>query len=123
MKQLQTPVIYLETTDLDSTRIKGHHGKGILLVQGDFCGFCTTLKPHYQQLAQEMFPYHFFTIQVDSTRPGEQGFSDGALVNTFVQDNIQGIPYLRKVINGKVSGPPFQGDPASIDQLRAWIQN
>lgn len=123
MKQLHTPVIYLETKDIAQNRIRGHQGHGVLLVQGDFCGYCTKLKPHYQHLAQEFFPRHFFTIQVDSSSHGEQGFSNGELVTQFVHEPVQGIPYLRKVRNGKAVGEAYHGDPTDLSQLRAWIQN
>lgn len=118
--QLFTPIIHLEPNDVDKGVIRGHRGPGVVLIQGNFCGYCTAMKPHYQALA-EMYPdIRFMTVQVDGPNPE---FGDGKLVQQLVQDDVNGIPYVRKFHNGRPVGAPYRGDPKHRDELHAWLQN
>lgn len=114
MKYLQEPVIYLEETDFDSDlSVPILQGLTILMIQGEYCGYCTQMKPIFQEVAQGMTGkgVTFATIQVDSTYPKEQIFKNPKFVNTFLGTNLPGVPFFVKMYNGRViPGSDFQGN-------------
>jgi thiol-disulfide isomerase/thioredoxin len=133
--QFNSPnVYYLEDTDFDSQyNLKSHvmneitgapffSGVTIVMVQGDYCGYCTRLKPLYQQIANELSNQgiEFATIQIDGTQPGEQIFQGDALTYILRQP-LQGVPLLLKYYQGQPVDQ-YSGDQ-SYESLTKWIMN
>jgi len=124
MKQLQEPVIYLEESDFDSNlRVPAFQGLTILMVQGNYCGYCTQMKPIFQELAERMTGngLTFATIQVDSEYPSEHIFRNPNFVNAFLRTNLPGVPYIVKMYNGVVvDDSVFKGN-RDAKSLHDWI--
>ncbi len=50
-------VMYLEHGDISSNGLASYVGQGkpvVLMVQGNFCGYCTQAKPAFQKFAQDV---------------------------------------------------------------------
>jgi len=62
-------ISYLEDTDINAdASLKSHVNNGkpaVLMVQGDFCGYCTKAKPAFQELAKSMPNIAVVTVQTD----------------------------------------------------------
>lgn len=79
-------------------------GTVILMIQGNFCGFCTKFKPIFQTLANQMSSpgkLDFATLQTDGNEPGEKEFSP-QLIQAIIGQPLQGVPTLVKFYQGKV---------------------
>lgn len=125
-------VYYLEESDF----INGPHGivlssnyntqpplfanTVIIMVQGNYCGYCTQLKPTFQQLAEDLSQngLDFATIQIDSKYPSEKIFQTDALAS-FLKGPLQGVPLIVKVQRGEVIDK-FTGE-RNYNSLRNWI--
>jgi len=121
--QLQEPVIYLEQSDFDQNlSVPALQGLSVLMIQGDFCGYCTQMKPIFQEVANNLHgKVNFVTIQVDSKYPNEKIFQNEKFVNAFVGTNLPGVPFIVKMIDGRVvPNSNYQGnkDPRSLYE---WI--
>lgn len=77
MKYLYKPVAYLQASDFDSqgNLINPEIPKNVpvvVMVQGNFCGYCTQAKPAFQQFAEQNNGRVFCaTIQGDGQEEGE----------------------------------------------------
>jgi thiol-disulfide isomerase/thioredoxin len=112
-------VVYLEKDDFDNGRLI-IPGTVIVMFQGNFCGYCTRLKPIYQQIADENTSNIIFaTAQTDSVEQSEQCFSNSAFVSQILGKSLQGVPVLIKFVNGFPQSE-YGGDRSSSD-LRRWI--
>ncbi len=133
MKQFSSPnVYYLENTEFDSNYILGSNminettgapffsGLTIVMVQGNYCGYCTKMKPYFQAIADELSGegVEFATIQTDGNEPGEQLFKGDALTHILRQP-IEGVPMVVKF---------YQGEPVEVyhgdhnyEALKQWI--
>ncbi len=135
MKQFNSPnVYYLENSEFDSnyrlvsdltnetTGLPFFSGLTIVMVQGNYCGYCTQMKPYFQALADELsgFGIEFATIQVDGNEPGEQIFKGDALTYILGQP-LQGVPTVVKFYQG-YPVDVFAGDH-SYEGLKHWILN
>lgn len=89
----------------------------IVMIQGNFCGFCTQVKPYFEKLAAELHPYFdFMTIQTD----GNDGF-DAALFRQVLGQELQGVPMFVKFYQGKViPNSEFQGE-RNYNELKQWM--
>lgn len=60
---------YLEDIDINADgSLKAHVCKNkpvVMMIQGNFCGYCTQAKPAFQQLAREMPSVTVVTVQTD----------------------------------------------------------
>jgi thiol-disulfide isomerase/thioredoxin len=95
MKYLNKPVAYLQDFDFD--------GKGklinekipknkpvIIMIQANFCGYCTQAKPAFQEFANKNSDKVFCaTIQGDGTEEGEKELSKRL---KQIDPNFQGFP-------------------------------
>jgi thiol-disulfide isomerase/thioredoxin len=70
------PVMYLDNDDFDSEgnlnvkEIDTTKKPLFIMIQANFCGFCTMAKPHFQQFANENKDKAYFaTIQGDEAHP------------------------------------------------------
>ena len=131
MEYFDSPnVYYLEDTEFDSnytlrtnvvnerTGAPFFSGVTIVLVQGNYCGHCTSFKPVFQQLADELAPQgiDFATIQIDGKEPGEQGFQDS--ISSIIQGPLEGVPLILKFYQGKPVDK-HNGD-RSAEAVRQW---
>ncbi len=124
-------VFYLEDSDFQNGRLVSNilnretgknyfDGTTIVLVQGSYCGHCTSFKKVFQDVANKVSGhFDMATIQIDGKLPSEQIFQTGAL-NQILQQDLQGVPLVIKFRNGVRSGPEYQGDRSAND-LMAWI--
>lgn len=66
---------YLEDSDINpDASLKTHVNNGkpvVMMVQADFCGYCTKAKPDFQRLAQSMPNIAVVTVQTDGG-PGDK---------------------------------------------------
>ena len=93
-------VIYLEGSDINedgSLKSTVHNSKPVIvMVQGNFCHFCTDAKPDFQKLAQMNSNVTCCTIQID----GEENDKQAAL--KFKKYGGPGVPtYFIFDRNGK----------------------
>lgn len=123
-------IYYLETTDFDpstfrllpnSNPLSGDEvftGTTILMIQGNFCGYCTQFKPIFASLASELSPsIDFATIQTDGKEPNEQ-FNPN-FVNQIIRSEMRGVPTIVKLVQGQAVSI-YEG-PRTHEALRQWI--
>jgi thiol-disulfide isomerase/thioredoxin len=103
MSKLLINIPYLETGDVNPdgslpTSITG--GKpALVMIQGNFCGYCTKAKPDFQQLAQHP-EFAVLTVQID----GGQG-DQGATQAISKVNSAKGVPsYVMYGKDGKFVG-------------------
>lgn len=133
MQQFNSPnVFYLENTDFNQNYIittdvtnplSGYpyfSGLTVVMVQGNYCGYCTKLKPTFQQVADELASQgvDFATIQIDSDQVGEQVFKTDALAKILGQP-LEGVPMLVKFYQGKVVD--VYSGPHEYATIKQWI--
>jgi len=78
---LTKPIAYLTINDFDSNgnivNSKLKNGKVIIMIQANFCGYCTIAKPAFQELAkQNQSNFICVTIQGDGKEQGEKELND-----------------------------------------------
>src|SRR3989344_3642468 len=82
---------YLEEQDVgENGSLSPEVGKGkpvILMIQGNYCGYCTQAKPEFQKFATECKNAVACTIQIDDAGTGKNAMKKLASVN-----NSLGIP-------------------------------
>lgn len=70
MQKILYGIPYLEIEDVNPDgSLKPHVGQGkpvLLMIQGDFCGYCTDAKPAFQELAQKARGVVLATVQIDA---------------------------------------------------------
>jgi thiol-disulfide isomerase/thioredoxin len=135
MQQFNSPnVYYLENSDFDSNYrlvsnvfnpYTGHpffSGLTIIMVQGNYCHYCTELKPKFQQVADNLSQQgiDFATIQIDSEQAGEQIFKTDALTY-IIGKPLEGVPIVLKFYQGRVVDM-YTGDH-DANALAQWIMS
>jgi len=121
MSKFLVDIPYLEIQDinLEDASIKPHVNQGkpiLLMIQGNFCHFCTDAKPAVQELAKMMPNVCVATIQID----GEQAEQQAATVMKKVNSS-SGVPaYLIFNSNGKFVKMHEGG--RDLDSLRSSLQ-
>ena len=131
MQEFNSPnIFYLEDTEFDSnytlsspitnpkTGAPFFSGTVVVMVQGKYCGYCTEFKPKFQQVADELSPMEFATIQIDGEQPGEQIFKTDALT-TILGGPLQGVPYVLKFHQGRPVDA-YSG-PQEYEALKQWV--
>lgn len=104
MKYLNYPIYYLQMSDFNSNGdiINPDIPKDVpvmIMIQGNFCGYCTQSKPEYQTFANKNINRVFTTtIQADGTEEGEKELGD--IVKT-IDSTFQGYPHYIAYYNGK----------------------
>jgi thiol-disulfide isomerase/thioredoxin len=71
---LNKPVAYLTNGDIsDEGKLVSQNKPALIMLQANFCGFCTVAKPAFQQVADEYTKKGLFcaTIQGDGKEPDE----------------------------------------------------
>ncbi|AHL67625.1 hypothetical protein DH26_gp138 [Chloriridovirus anopheles1] len=74
MSYLHKPVIYLEAKDFTAKGKLKHFKdkKCIIMAQANYCGHCTSAKPHFQQFAEKHPEVICLTIQGDGENEDEK---------------------------------------------------
>jgi thiol-disulfide isomerase/thioredoxin len=121
MSKILVGIPYLEDTDINPDgSLKPHVGNGkpvILMVQGDFCGYCTKAKPDFQKFAKSSNVVAV-TIQTDGGESDRKASKAIAVVN-----KSPGVPaFLGFDKNGKyVKTHQGNRDFASLEQFSASL--
>lgn len=122
MSQL-TNILHLEKGDIspdgklaDHVNPGNKYPKVIIMIQGDFCGYCTQMKPSYQKLSDSSDDVLCTTIKIDGS-DAEKELS--AAVKNFVKE-IQGVPAIISFKDGQYKD--FHKGGRSVDDLRGFIQ-
>jgi thiol-disulfide isomerase/thioredoxin len=93
-------VLYLENEDIsDNGQLLINNGlPSIMMIQGDFCGYCTKAKPAFQSLVNELKnKCNVLTIQTDASDSESRA---SAKINKIVP--MRGVPaFLLFDANGK----------------------
>ena len=107
---LNDPIVYLDNDDFDEQgelkqlAMFSDSSKPIfIMIQSNFCGFCSMAKPHYQEFATENKDKAYFaTIQGDEARP-ERSLSIKLLMDriTKIYPEFFGYPSYLILYKGK----------------------
>jgi thiol-disulfide isomerase/thioredoxin len=120
---LEYPVRYLQLSDFDSNGnlINPSIPRNkpiIVMVQADFCGYCTQAKPAYQEFANKHSDKVFVaTIQGDGKRQGEPELSQ-LLRSGKVAPNFNGFPSYFAIVNGQKVA---HNGGRSLEELEAFV--
>ncbi len=104
MLYLDRPVAYLQDTDFDK---KGNiinkeipkNKPVIIMIQANFCGYCTKAKPDFQKFADKNGSKYFYaTIQGDGTEKGEPELAKRI---EMIHPKFRGFPSYVGYKNGK----------------------
>lgn len=95
-------VPYLQGPDINADgSLTPEVGKGkpvVIMMQGDFCGYCTQAKPDFQKFANESKNVQACTVQIDDQDPSGKE----AGVKLKVINQAPGVPaYLGFGANGR----------------------
>jgi thiol-disulfide isomerase/thioredoxin len=133
MSYFNSNIYYLEDSDLDNnynlysnilnptTNQKFFNKLVVVLIQGDYCGYCRQLKPVYQKLADTLSndSITFCTIQIDSKNQNEQLFQDGKVMTNILRSNYVGVPVIALFYDGKLINI-YEGD-RTYNSIKKWI--
>jgi len=123
MSKILVGVPYLEGSDINpDSSLKPNVCQGkpvIMMVQGNFCGYCTQAKPAFQQLAQSTPSVVAVTIQTDGDASDKKASEMIANVN-----KSPGVPaFLGFNSQGKFIGAHSGGrDLASLQAFASSLQ-
>jgi thiol-disulfide isomerase/thioredoxin len=104
-------IVYLEDTDFPNNYLASDitnrytnkpyfSGTTIVMIQGNFCGYCTKMKPLFQQLAENHCnEIDFATVETDGSREGQQKLK--SILPQVLGFEIEGVPAIVKFKNGK----------------------
>lgn len=100
---LTKPIAYVTINDFDSNgnivNPKLKNGKVIIMIQANFCGYCTIAKPAFQELAkQNQSNFTCITIQGDGKEQGEKELND---MIKKIDPTFRGFPSYVGYKNGK----------------------
>jgi thioredoxin-related protein len=111
MPYLQYPIRYLEfndfkinddSVDIINKEILNSGKKTLIMLQGDFCHWCTKAKPEYQDFGNKYGnDLYVTTIQADGKEEGEQGFSDNNFLNKIAPGFVGFPTYVLYDSKGK----------------------
>ena len=124
MKYLNDTVGYLQNSDFDNAGdiINPSIPKDIpviIMIQGNFCGYCTQAKPAFKEFADRNRGKVFCaTIQGDGKEPGEKEL--GARIKT-IDPNFQGYPSYVKYMGGKRVSTDIKGRDMAALQAFASV--
>lgn len=115
---LRRPVGYLEASDFDEAGNLINptlmNKPVLIMVQAEFCGYCTKAKPGFQQLADEGI-IQCMTIQPDGDRQSEKALQ--AVLNNIYPD-FPGYPSY--ILYDKKQRIPHTGG-RSAEELKAFV--
>jgi len=118
MSYLTPPVVYLEKSDFDANlnpKLAASGKPVLLLLQGNFCGFCNKSKPDYQQVANQLQSRaHVCTVQIDEDK------DIGSLLSDKL--NVVGVPtvVMYKPGHGYIK---HEGSPSKEELIEFFNRN
>jgi thiol-disulfide isomerase/thioredoxin len=120
MDKILINIPYLEDSDINpDASLKPSVCKGkpvLLMVQGNFCGYCTKAKPAFQKCVQMVPEVVFATVQTDGSPSERKASQMLSAVN-----KSPGVPaYLGFDKNGKFVGIHNRG--RDVQDLKAFCQ-
>ncbi len=121
MVDLTHPIGYLERTDFsDSGDLVGQlGGKPVfVMIQGSYCGACTSAKPDFQRLGNDG-AVTCMTLQIDGERQSEKDIQSSGVLNN-IYPNLETIPSYILYVNGKRI--PYKGNDRSFAALKQFTQ-
>ena len=104
MSYLVKPIAYLTDSDFDSdgNLINPQISKNkisMIMIEGNFCHFCTAAKPAYQKFAEaNVGKINCFAIQVDGDQPGEPELNKRIKI---IDPTYRGVPDYIAYYDGK----------------------
>lgn len=103
-------VPHLEIRDFDGQKLRPHvHGNKpvIVMMQGSYCGHCTTAKPAFAQFAQQTDLVNAVSIQIDGQKDEQEAYH---VIRQLIP-NFRGVPtfvafdnagnYVTNVVGGQ----------------------
>jgi thiol-disulfide isomerase/thioredoxin len=87
------------------------------MVQGNFCGYCTSFKPHFQKVAEELRTIDFGTIQID----GDDTEFYRKNIDSIINTPLQGVPTVIKLYKGRPIDM-YNGNLQYAD-FKRWVLN
>jgi thiol-disulfide isomerase/thioredoxin len=117
-KYLNKPVAYLEDSDFNSSGdlvnpLIPKDKAVVIMIQANFCGYCTVAKPDFQKFADITKDKVFAaTIQGDGKEPGEKALSNKI---KLIQPDFRGYPDYVVYLNGKRVDKKIEG--RGVDDL------
>ena len=131
MSYLYPPVVYLENDNFDSNYrlipIVNPWNENamfdkvtIVMIQGDFCGFCTRMKPIFQEVANNLYTHmDFATIQID--QKDQTGLIQREALQNILKYEIPGVPVIVKIQKGETQDriETYQGSH-NVKELYEW---
>jgi thiol-disulfide isomerase/thioredoxin len=106
-------VIYLEDDDFsnDGKFLHDTDKHVIILIQANYCGYCTQIKPAYKELAKNLGKkFVFCTVQMDGNEKGASLLADK--LRNFIP-NFNGVPMVVSYKNNRFN-KEYQGDRSLI---------
>lgn len=107
-------VPYLQASDLtDKGQITPEAMKQLgnkpvlVLVQANFCGYCTTVKPMFQQLANDVSDFACATIEFESDRGAKDKIEKAVSIQGFPTFVIFGKDGVAKGVHDKARTPEY----------------
>lgn len=115
MDYFNDTVAYLEDGDFDeSNNLKVTKLPAIVMLQGNFCGYCKLAKPAFYNVAKSRSDVFWGTIQLD----GPEKESTLAKKLTSSIPNYRGVPTYLLYVNGKFVGTHDSGrDEKSLNEV------
>lgn len=115
---LNKPIVYLDNTDFDANGLLKYKKPVIVLLQGNFCGYCTKIKPMYQDFANKHSNKILVaTIQADSSFQQDQALNKR--INNIIPD-IEGYPDFILFNDGKFISR-FEENERTLQNLEKFI--
>lgn len=99
-KKMLYPVIYLEKKNFDENlKLKNMPTRVVLImIQADYCGYCTQCKPDFENFAQECLNNNYdITVATIQTDDEENNMED---IGRKINDS-EGVPSFIIYIDGK----------------------
>jgi thiol-disulfide isomerase/thioredoxin len=106
MTNLQAPIIYLETADIENGQIIGcDFETAVVFIFATYCGHCTAAKPALSEFAQNNPDIPVFVIWTDSKEPADSNIMSKIKPHL----NVPGYPHYAIVKKGVIKDKPIQG--------------
>lgn len=122
MAELKHPIGYLERSDFaDTGDLVGQLGDKpvFVMIQGSYCGGCTSAKPDFQRLGNDG-TVTCMTIQIDGDRQSEKDIQSSGVLNN-IYPNLETIPSYILYVNKK-KRVPYKGHDRSFAALKQFVE-
>ena len=125
MNKYLSKITYLQVSDFDkngniiNTQLLESKLPIILLMQANYCHYCTLMKPAFQEVSSKNNKKVIYaTIQSDGNQPGEKELST---ILRKIDKSFGGFPHICAFVNGK-NVKTYNGD-RSVNSLENFAQS